>query len=62
MPLIPLTAKEIHILIQAIRIAAETGELTEFAKAGELSQLRNKLQNIKDVQASTQFRNGELND
>lgn len=49
MPLVPLTAKEIHILIQAIRIAMETGELTEFAKAGELSRLRDKLQNVKDV-------------
>lgn len=49
MPLIPLTAKEIHILIQVIRIAMETGELTEFAKAGELNQLRAKLQNVKDV-------------
>lgn len=49
MPLIPLTAKEIHIIIQAIRIATETGELTEFAKAGELNAIRNKLQNVKDV-------------
>lgn len=49
MPLIPLTAKEIHILIQAIRIAMETGELTEFAKAGELSRIRDKLQNVKGV-------------
>ena len=49
MPLVPLTAKEIHIVIQAIRIAMETGELTEFAKAAELSLLRAKLQNVKDV-------------
>lgn len=49
MPLVSLTAKEIHILIQAIRIATETGELTEFAKAGELSRIRDKLQNVKDV-------------
>lgn len=49
MPLVTLTAKEIHIIIQAIRIATETGELTEFAKAGELNAIRNKLQNVKDV-------------
>lgn len=49
MPLIPLTAKEIHIVIQAIRIAMETGELTGFAKASELNAIRNKLQNVKDV-------------
>lgn len=49
MPLVSLTAKEIHILVQAIRIAMETGELTEFAKAGDLSRIREKLQNVKDV-------------
>lgn len=49
MPLIPLTAKEVHILVQALRIAMESGELTEFAKAGDLSRIRDKLQNVKDV-------------
>lgn len=52
MPLIPLTAKEVHILIQALRIAMEDEnirQLAEFAKAGEISQIRNKLQNVKDV-------------
>lgn len=49
MPLVPLTAKEIHIIVQAIRIATESGELTDYAKAAELNRIREKLQNIKDV-------------
>ena len=49
MPQINLTAKEIHIIVQAIRIAIEDGSLTEFAKSVEVNQLRNKLQNVKDV-------------
>jgi hypothetical protein len=49
MPPVPLTAKEIHTIIQAIRIATETGELTQYAKTVELNAIRNKLQNVKDV-------------
>lgn len=49
MPQVNLTAKEIHIIIQAIRIATDNGEISEFAKSAELNQLRNKLQNVKDV-------------
>jgi len=49
MPQVNLTAKEIHIIIQAIRIATEDGSITEFCKPVDLSQLRNKLQNVKDV-------------
>jgi len=49
MPSLNLTAKEIHIIVQAIRIATEVDELKEFAKSVEINQLRNKLQNVKDV-------------
>lgn len=49
MPQVNLTAKEIHIIVQAIRIAIDNGEIAEFAKSVELNQLRNKLQNVKDV-------------
>ena len=48
MPILNLTPKEIHILVQAIRIAIEDGGLYQFAKTGELNQLRIKLQNVKD--------------
>jgi len=49
MPQINLTAKEIHIIVQAIRIAMESGEIAEFAKSVDINALRNKLQNVKDV-------------
>lgn len=49
MPQVNLTAKEIHIIVQAIRIGTEDGSLYEFAKKGEIEQLRNKLQNVKGV-------------
>lgn len=51
MPNVPLTAKEINIIVQAIRIAmeSETDHISNYCKTGELSQLRNKLQNVKDV-------------
>jgi len=50
MPLLNLTPKEIHIIIQAIRIAmeSETDHISNYCKTGELNQLRNKLQNVKD--------------
>ncbi len=49
MPIVNLSAKDIHIIIQAIRIALEDGSLAEFCKSKEVEQLRNKLQNVKDV-------------
>ena len=49
MPVISLTAKEINLLVQAIRIAMETGELQEYGKGFEIEALRNKLQNVKGV-------------
>lgn len=48
MPQINLTAKEIHIIVQAIRIAIEAGDIWEFAKKIEIEQLRNRLQRVKD--------------
>jgi hypothetical protein len=51
MPQVNLTAKEIHIIVQAIRIAMESDQdhISNYCKTGELNQLRNKLQNVKDV-------------
>lgn len=49
MPQINWSAKEILILIHAIRIAMESSELQEYAKRGEIEQIRNKLQNVKDL-------------
>ena len=43
------TAKEIHILVQLIRIGMENGEVYEYAKKAEVEQLRNKLQKVKDL-------------
>ena len=50
MPLLNFTAKEINIIVQAIRLAMESGELQELVKVSEINVLRNKLQNVKDVQ------------
>ena len=49
MPLLNFTAKEINIIVQAIRLAMESGELQELVKSSEINVLRNKLQNVKDV-------------
>ena len=49
MPLLNFTAKEINIIVQAIRLAMESGELQELVKVSEINVLRNKLQNVKDV-------------
>lgn len=49
MPIANLSAKDVHIMIQAIRIAMEDGSLYEVAKPKEIEQLREKLQNVKDV-------------
>ena len=49
MPQINWSAKEILILVQAIRIASEDGSLYECARKGEIEAIRNKLQNVKDL-------------
>lgn len=51
MPLLNFTAKEINIIVQAIRLAMEydDSELKAYAKLAEINNLRNKLQNVKDV-------------
>lgn len=43
-----LTPKEIHILVQIIRVYMEEERINEFAKHGEIVSIRNKLQNVKD--------------
>lgn len=42
-PHFAFTAKEVLILVQALRICMEDGSIFEYAKKGELEQLRNKL-------------------
>jgi len=51
MPQVNLTAKEINAIVQMIRIAMEydESEVKVYIKPADLSQLRNKLQNVKDV-------------
>lgn len=49
MHLLSLTAKEINIIVQAIRIAMENGELQEQFKQFEIDRIREKLQNVKGV-------------
>lgn len=49
MPLLNLTAKEINIIVQAIRMAMETNDLQNEFKMSEINNLRNKLQNVKGV-------------
>lgn len=49
MPTLSFTAKEIHLLVQAIRLSTETGELLDYGKNREIEQLKTKLQNVKDV-------------
>ena len=46
-PMIRLSAREVHILVQALRIAIEDGSIAEYAKPRELDQLRTKLGNVK---------------
>jgi hypothetical protein len=45
--MIRLSAREVHILVQALRISIENGEIIEYAKPRELEQLRTKLGNVK---------------
>ena len=47
--MINLTPKEIHIIVQLIRLGMESGEVYEYAKKSEIDQLRNKLQRVKDT-------------
>ena len=44
---ISLNFKEINILMHALRMADETGMLSEYAKQSEVDRIRNKLQNVK---------------
>lgn len=47
MPIVSLSAQQIHILIQALRIAVEDGSIDAYAKPREIEQLRAALQNVK---------------
>lgn len=42
-PHFAFTSKEVLILVQALRIATEDGSIYEYAKRGEVEQLRTKL-------------------
>lgn len=42
-----LSAKEIHILMQALRIAMEDGSIYDHAKPYQINQLRERLSNAK---------------
>lgn len=44
---IPLTPKEINIIMQALRIGVEDGSLLEHAKQSEINRLRQKLQEVE---------------
>lgn len=44
---IKLSAKDINILLQALRIAAEDGSLYEYANQHQINQLRERLSNAK---------------
>lgn len=45
--IIKLTARDILVLMQALRIAAEEGSLLEYANAHQINQLRERLSNAK---------------
>lgn len=47
MPTVALSAQQIHLLIQALRIVVENGSLDAYAKPKEIEALRNALQNVK---------------
>ena len=42
-PHFAFSAKEVLILVQALRICTEDGSIYEYAKKGEIEQLRRKL-------------------
>lgn len=42
-----LSAREILILVHALKIAIETGELLEIARKQEIEAIREKLGNVK---------------
>ena len=48
MPTINLTAKEIHIIMQLLRLMVEAELAFEYANKGDIERIRNKLQNVKD--------------
>lgn len=52
MPAISFTAKEIHIIVQLIRLAVDDDafmlSLSEYAKTREIEIIKTKLQNVKD--------------
>lgn len=49
MPLLILTAKEIHILVQLINCLVEADLAFDYARKNELNAIREKLQNVKGV-------------
>lgn len=49
MPQIPLSAKQIYILVQALVLAKDELLSNDIAKKAEIEQLRNLFQNVKDV-------------
>lgn len=49
MPQLPLSAKQIYILVQALVLAKDELLSNDVAKKAEIEQLRNLFQNVKDV-------------
>ena len=49
MPLLTLTAKESHILVQLISAMMDADLAFDYARKNELNAIREKLQNVKDV-------------
>ncbi len=44
---IKLSARDIHVLVQALRLGVETGELLEYASKHQINQLNERLSNAK---------------
>ena len=44
---VKLSAREINLLLQALRIAAEDGSIYEYGKQHHINQLRERLSNAK---------------
>lgn len=49
MPQLQLTAKQIHVLVQALLLAKDELINNEVAKKAEIETLRTLFQNVKDV-------------
>lgn len=49
MPQLALTAKQIHIIVQAIVLSKDELVDSQIAKSSEIETLRNVLQNVKGV-------------